>query len=71
MYHGEYYEKIIRKIYYGKMMKHGSGNKKLRVGRLDTKQNRRGHIDVFPSCCSTKNTIFMILLGGQPLLAVL
>ena len=25
-------------------MKHGSGNKRLLVGRLDTKQNRRGHM---------------------------
>ena len=44
IYHGKYYGKIITKIYYGTMMKHRSGNKTLLVGRLDTKQNRRGHM---------------------------
>ena len=44
MYYGKYYGKIIIKIDCGKMMKHGSGNKTLLVGRLDTKQNRRGQI---------------------------
>ena len=31
-------------------MKHGSGNKTLLVGRLDTKQNRRGHMMFFWDC---------------------
>ena len=49
MYHYEPYRKIIlwknnhKKILW-KMMNHRSGNKTLLVGRLDTKQNRRGHM---------------------------
>ena len=35
--YGEYYKKVIIRIYYGNMMKHGLGNKTLLIGRLEFK----------------------------------